>query len=1057
MSAPATAPPAAVNPPASAITPPATGNPAATGNPGASGNGSSRPPRDPRDPKDPAAAPFKKLDERQIIRKNLEYHQNDTINNIGVDDYGNYPSVNVQQLVVLGHSAKASSKPDRIHNFIANILNRSRGSTKITNGNIYYIKKEDYALIENAYRDISNFNGLITAPPGKKIDSLTYKSILDAYDNIKINAEHQRTINLSDSSSSTSTTLLTPEPATVSILDDITIAEIKGILKDLEKFKNDQFVAIVITDFNNTIKGGIESEYNTQITEFTTAYKTYMDSIIAYNKSTPANESTLITNMDTEKKAMDTQHATLNTFLDFTNFRNTHIAPDITLLKELSDKYNVFIGKIGSYPSDKSGAKYKEVENEIKAFETILNQLNLKIESLKTKKQANITLTKQKPLIEVFDKESTPPPLLAPPPLAPSPLETLPALGDVALEAQSVKALTQAQVAALTIPQIQALTPVQVAALTIPQIQALTTGTTPQVEALTSKQIQALTIPQIQALTTQQIKALTTGTSPQVESLTIPQIAALTALQVAALTAPQVAALTTKPSIPQVESLTPEQIEALTAPQVAALTNVQVEALTATQLLALKIPLIVGQIPALPGTVGTLTQANVESLKPAQIQLITVTDIPKLNQVEIQALKPEQVAAFTTTQLAALLPAQVIEFKPVAIAALSPAQVAALSTVAAAALLPAQVAAQKQQIINNNIYNFFEVDTIKNKFNEIKTVLEIISLPINPIYKYWTDFKTNSMGTNYTTTTIEILFKNLFTKIFNIYFDIDITNKKLIEKDYLVTIKKIYNKKNNYIKLLTKIEKKFNDNFTKIEKNFIDQNKKIYKLIIKIFKIFMNYMKNSTHALVDAKVIEINPLPVGTNIDDIKNNFTMNEVFINQFMTDNKIIFDLTEGGFINKSIPDTNELKNHLKTDLDSLIEEFIKLINLINDLNTYFQTITNTNNIYLLAELPYDIKKIADDIQIQIKDIGSKETEIAAIFDKKLGDAKKEENKAIEEYIDIIIHNVQTVIDDPAIITTTGSSHSSSTRGRGSPGGTGGPGRGRGRGRGRGAAPKS
>jgi len=97
----------------------------------------------------PRAASSTTKSEMEIIKRNLESLKTVIISNIGYDDDSKHSPVNVQQLVVIENSAKTSSPPDRIHDFIANILDRKIGSTKISNGNIYYLKKKDYAQIAN--------------------------------------------------------------------------------------------------------------------------------------------------------------------------------------------------------------------------------------------------------------------------------------------------------------------------------------------------------------------------------------------------------------------------------------------------------------------------------------------------------------------------------------------------------------------------------------------------------------------------------------------------------------------------------------------------------------------------------------------------------------------------------------------------------------------------------------------------------------------------------------------------------------------------------------------
>jgi hypothetical protein len=150
-------------------------------------------------------------------------------------------------------------------------------------------------------------------------------------------------------------------------------------------------------------------------------------------------------------------------------------------------------------------------------------------------------------------------------------------------------------------------------------------------------------------------------------------------------------------------------------------------------------------------------------------------------------------------------------------------------------------------------------------------------------------------------------------------------------------------------------------------------------------------------------------------------------------------------------------ELKTSIKLDLVTLIDEYNNLTTEITTLSAYFSDVSNvtTLNNYTtewVKDKPTNIALIT-----QFKDdIDKTEKEIKDIFDNKLGNAKEEENKAIKEYIDIIINNVKSVIDNPNIITSTGSSsHSTGGPGRGSPAVRGSPG-GPGRGRGRGAAPK-
>lgn len=770
---------------------------AAAPNPGAPATGNP-----PNAPNPAAAPPYKKPEsESDTLKRNLESMKTTRIN-IGVDD-DTYSKVKVQKLVVLGNAAKATSQPDRIHDFIANILNRSKASTQITNGKIYYLTKEDYAIINKAFPDISNYTGLIRAPEGQNILSLTYQSILDAYNNRTIDAELQSSITLSGSSATstpTSTTIpLNPDPnalaaaaaaaAAPSFLDDKTIKEIEGILKDLKKIKKDDFVAIVIGDFNNDVSA-LNTQYQKLQSDYYSAYSTYIDKIIAYHANDESNlvsEPQLIQDINTNQKIIDTANTNLSDFVKLNDFRRTHITFDTDLLQKLKQKYDEFITKIISYPGDTSNQKYKDIEDAIRKLDQLLKNFEIK----------NDGLIKQKK--NIIEKEK--------------------------------------------------------------YIQSIETN-------------------------------------------------------------------------------------------------------------------------------------------------------------------------------------------------------------------------------KSDIYKFLQLETLKTEFNKINQLLIKIKLSRAPdeagalgasgapvtleqsLEKYFINFKTN-----YDTTDINLFFIYLVLTIFLFYFEKDDTTNTITENPIYIIIKKIYNKKNKYVALLENIAINFKQNFNKIKTDFIKKNEDIYKLLFKILKIFLKYMKDSKGALDNTKIQEIiNNAPNPTHILLINNIDT----FINLFMNNNEITFDKKFIDDIAKDQKNKIDLKAHIKQDLLSLIDKFIEFIKSFIKLYDYFYTfidipinVTNLNN--------YNTKWDSDDKQINTdkiaKDklgVSTTETEIAEIFNTKLVDAKENENKVMEEYIDIIIKNVKSVSDNPNIIGASSSAAGSTPlgrvgpagtgRGRGGPGGLGGtgsPGRGRGTGRGAKAPP--
>jgi hypothetical protein len=351
----------------------------------------------------------------------------------------------------------------------------------------------------------------------------------------------------------------------------------------------------------------------------------------------------------------------------------------------------------------------------------------------------------------------------------------------------------------------------------------------------------------------------------------------------------------------------------------------------------------------------------------------------------------------------------------------APPPPAAAAAVAALVALAARVIslndeltlAIEQQTINDNIYHFFEIDILKNNFNEIKKVLEVISLPSVDIDHYWTNFKTTTIDSNYDTTNIDSLFNDLFIKIFNIYFNCDVGGKTVTEKEHWVKIREINNRKNKYIELT-----KINSNFSKIKTKFIKKNEDIYKLIFKIFKTFMNYMRNNEPKFIPKKITEItkHSTTAGINPTNLEANFVLNETFITAFMSNNGISFTTNEILFIDTFNNNVNKLKAHLKPALEDLITKFIELTKSIDELNNYFNPIINTTNIYMKSDLVNDIKIIDGNMTSSASSINTDETEIDNILTKQIGTEKENIGKALTDYTDTIIGNVNKVITNKA-----------------------------------------
>jgi hypothetical protein len=385
-----------------------TGNPAAP-NPAAGPN--------PPNASNPGAAQQYKPRESEsdTLKRNLEAIKTDRIN-IGVDD-DTHSKVKVQKLVVLAHAAKATSQPDRIHDFIANILDRSNASTKITNGMIYYLTKEDYAIIKKAFPDISSHNALIRAPIGQNIISLTYESILDAYNNKTIDAVDRKSIILSGSttsSTSSSTTPLTPAvpnpaaaaPVASTKLDPSIVDDAKQIKTDLDKI-NAEFVAIVITDFQLNVIDGEKSTYNTAIAEYTKKYREYVTRIGEYDTNTIAiDDNSKYQSIQTAFAVFKDTEKALNDFLLFLNFKRDYVDKYNDILQKSETKNKKLLILLNRQYTFTNYPKKKDVETKINELKTILfTDLKKKVEGLTTKKNYNISNGN---IITILEGDQTP-------------------------------------------------------------------------------------------------------------------------------------------------------------------------------------------------------------------------------------------------------------------------------------------------------------------------------------------------------------------------------------------------------------------------------------------------------------------------------------------------------------------------------------------------------------------------------------------------------------------------------------------------------------------------
>jgi hypothetical protein len=129
-------------------------------------------------------------------------------------------------------------------------------------------------------------------------------------------------------------------------------------------------------------------------------------------------------------------------------------------------------------------------------------------------------------------------------------------------------------------------------------------------------------------------------------------------------------------------------------------------------------------------------------------------------------------------------------------------------------------------------------------------------------------------------------------------------------------------------------------------------------------------------------------------------------------MNNNGISFSPNEILFINKSNNNFNDLKAHLKIDLGYLITKFIELTKSIDELNNYFNPIINTTDIYMKSELADDIKTIATKINNSESSIKKDKAAIDDILTTQIGIEKESIGKALTDYTDTIIGNVNKVM---------------------------------------------
>jgi hypothetical protein len=309
-----------------------------------------------------------------------------------------------------------------------------------------------------------------------------------------------------------------------------------------------------------------------------------------------------------------------------------------------------------------------------------------------------------------------------------------------------------------------------------------------------------------------------------------------------------------------------------------------------------------------------------------------------------------------------------------------------------------------------NMYNFFETDIIKSKINDIKDLYDPAKIT-----------SIDDLILNYDT----ILMNNVVVEFINIiqiyYYN---NNSSITEYIEFIAIKKIYNKKQQYISLLTSLNTDFKKNFKKID-IFINKIYEAYKLSFIILKYFMNYVKPN-NVFNNDKIKEVTDINI-TNPKELESTtkvFDLLNTFMDKNIIYNKIIITQKEKTEFEKVFTTVNDLKSELKQFFENLVKIIKELNIIITELSTYFENLDKSafNNLYTITMWDKD-KKIIESKTPKDAEIKSLTDDINNIFTKTLNSKHTEMHESLEEFIEKAMENAEIIKDNPDITSSSSS----------------------------------